>query len=88
VAEPSGTGRSKKLLVELDEPLRRSLEAFCKAHYDAPQVSVVREALKRFIETRLAAEPEMRRRYDAAVAQRRTEVRDTLKVLNLRAEGK
>ena len=74
--------------MELDEPLRRSLEAFCEAHYDAPQVSVVRTALKAFIETRLAAEPEMRKRYEAAVAQGRTEVRDTLKVLNLRAEGK
>lgn len=88
VAESLGTGRSKKLLVELDDVLRQSLEAFCEAHYDAPQVSILRAALKSFIETRLEAEPEMRKRYEAAMAQKRTGVREKLRVLDLHANGK
>ncbi|MGH6897348.1 MAG: hypothetical protein ACREJ5_12520 [Geminicoccaceae bacterium] len=87
MAESLGTGRSKKLLVELDDVLRQSLEAFCEAHYDAPQVSIVREALKTFIETQLEAEPVMRKRYEAAMAQRRTGIRDKLRVVDLNAKG-
>ena len=62
------------------------MEAFCEAHYDAPRASVIREALRYFIETRLTAEPEMRKRYEAAVAQRRTGIRDRLRVLDLQAK--
>jgi hypothetical protein len=39
------------------------LEAFCAAHYRAEKAEVIRRALRFFINTRLAAEPEMRARF-------------------------
>ena len=38
-------------------------EAFCAAHYRAEKAEVIRRALRFFIDTRLAAEPEMRARF-------------------------
>ena len=60
---------AKTLLVELGEPLKTELKAFCEAHYDSSRVRVIREALQVFIKDRLDAEPEMARRYDLALAR-------------------
>jgi hypothetical protein len=56
----------KPLNVHLPEELARRLDAFCEAHYDAPATRVICEALTRFIDERLEAEPQMRVRYDEA----------------------
>jgi hypothetical protein len=50
----------------LPEPLAGDLVDFCEAHYGAPEREVIRSALRAFIDSRLEAEPEMRKRYDAA----------------------
>lgn len=39
------------------------LDAFCAAHYKAEKAEVIRRALRFFIDSRLAAEPEMRARF-------------------------
>jgi hypothetical protein len=39
------------------------LEAFCAAHYRAEKAEVIRRALRFFIDSRLASEPEMRMRF-------------------------
>lgn len=48
------------------EPLAGDLADFCAAHYGAPEREIVRAALRAFIDAQLDAEPEMRKRYDAA----------------------
>ena len=77
----------KKLLVDLGDALYASLEAFREAHYGAPQVAIVRAALKAFIDDRLAAEPEVRRRYEKALARRLGETGDKVRVLEVRRKG-
>ena len=78
----------KKVLVDLDDPLQASLEAFCEAHYGAPQAAVVREALKAFIDDRLAAEPEVRKRYEKALARKLGKMGDKVRVLEVRHKRK
>jgi hypothetical protein len=56
----------KALYVELSEDLSLDLAAFCKAHYNAPQIEVIREALQEHINGRLAAEEALRRRFHSA----------------------
>jgi hypothetical protein len=53
----------KKLLLELPDDLRSDLDAFCEAHYGAPAARILREALRRFIDDQVKAEPELRARY-------------------------
>lgn len=50
----------------LAEPLAGDLADFCSAHYGVSETNIIREALRQFIDARLAAEPEMRKRFDAA----------------------
>lgn len=54
----------------LGEPLDTDLADFCEAHYGAPEVRVIREALRLFIDGRLAAEPELRKRFEEARRKR------------------
>jgi metal-responsive CopG/Arc/MetJ family transcriptional regulator len=42
-----------KFLVSLDQPLAIDLEAFCRAHYGAPRVEVIRHALRDFFKEQL-----------------------------------
>jgi len=46
------------------------LADFCVAHYGAPAIQIIREAVKSFISQRIAQEPELRSRYDAAKRER------------------
>jgi hypothetical protein len=50
----------------LEEPLAGDFSDFCAAHYGAPEREIIRAALRSFIDKQLDAEPEMRKRYDAA----------------------
>jgi len=59
------TGRRGKLF-KLPADLLIELDAFCEAHYGAPQVNIVKEALVEFIKRQLEAEPELRKRFAEA----------------------
>jgi hypothetical protein len=52
--------------LQLAEPLAGDLADFCAAHYGAPEREIIRAALRAFIDSELAAEPELRKRYEAA----------------------
>lgn len=49
--------------IPLPGELAADLEAFCAAHYRSEKAEVIRRALRFFIDTRLAAEPEMSARF-------------------------
>lgn len=69
----------------LDEPLAGDLADFCAAHYGAPEREIYKAALRAFIDSRLHAEPEMRKRYDEAKRARLGG--DTPKIVKLRPSG-
>lgn len=56
--------------LQLGEPLASDLADFCEAHYGAPEIRIIREALRQFIDTRLGAEPEVARRFEEARRKR------------------
>lgn len=62
--------RSKGSRLGLGEPIQGLLADFCAAHYNASERDVVRTALEIFINQRLDAEPEMRKRFDDARKKR------------------
>lgn len=59
-----------KELFDLGDDLSLRLTDFCEASRGAPRARIVREALDEFITEQLAAEPQLRKRYDAARAKR------------------
>jgi hypothetical protein len=61
---------TQKGRINLGEPLDGMLQDFCEAHYKSPQTEIIRAALRAFIENALDREPEMRKRYEAARAER------------------
>jgi len=78
----------QKKLFELGEELRASLGDFCEAHYGAPQSRIVREALQAFIEDQLAAEPELRKRFDWARERRLSKAGQNVRVLEVNPKGR
>jgi hypothetical protein len=74
---PQGDAAFKR---QLDEPVATDLEDFCAAHYGAPAINVVREALKLFITDQLARDPELKKRFDRLREERsnRSERQDSL----------
>jgi hypothetical protein len=58
--------------LQLGEPVATDLEDFCAAHYGAPAINVIREAVTLFIVDQLARDPELRMRFDR-LRQERTE---------------
>ncbi len=61
---------SKGARLELGEPWTSDLADFCAAHYGAPEKHIIRAALEFFIKDRLAAEPEVRKRFEEARKRR------------------
>jgi hypothetical protein len=55
---------SPDILRMLGEPLGTELQDFCAVHYGAPEINVVREAVKTFISEQLAKEPEIKNRFE------------------------
>jgi metal-responsive CopG/Arc/MetJ family transcriptional regulator len=53
----------KQLLVEIPDDLRIDLDSFREANLGATKARVVREALRQYIDNRIAAEPDLRARY-------------------------
>ncbi len=66
---------------QLGEPLAGDLQDFCAAHYNAPASDIIRTALREFIDARLAVEPEMRKRYEAARKARLAGGNDKIRLL-------
>ena len=52
------------------EPLNSDLIDFCEAHRGAPGNRIIQDALRAFIDERLLAEPELKKRFDAARRKR------------------
>jgi hypothetical protein len=61
---------SKGSRLGLGEPWQSMLNDFCAAHYNASERDIVRTALDFFIQNRLEAEPEVRKRYEEARRKR------------------
>jgi transposase-like protein len=49
---------------ELGEPLANDLEDFCAVHYGAPEINVIREAVRNFLDEQLGSEPELKKRFE------------------------
>jgi len=56
--------------INLGEELAARLTDFCEANYGAPQTRVIKEAVDQFISERLKKEPELKKRYEIARAER------------------
>lgn len=64
------TNPSKGVRLGLGEPWQSMLRDFCAAHYNAPERDMIRVALDFFIQNRLEAEPEVKKRFDEARRKR------------------
>lgn len=62
--------------LELGEPLASELTDFCAANYNGSQTEVIREALTEHIQGRLAREPVIKARFDAARQKRLSGIKD------------
>jgi hypothetical protein len=80
--------KRKSILVDLGEALQASLDAFCEAHYGAPQVRIIREAVKAFITTQLDAEPELKKRYEAFFRGTIGQAGDKVTILGIHSKAK
>jgi hypothetical protein len=65
----SPRGDHHRQIFNLPAELLLDLDAFCEAHYGAPRVNIVKEALTEFIGLQLQAEPELKRRFAEARAR-------------------
>ena len=72
----------KKLPLELPDDLALDLAAFSEAHYGAPHARIIREAIRRFIDVQVKAEPLMRQRFNEARALLGKKASDTIRLLN------
>lgn len=57
---------SKAKSYDLGDKVMTLLQNHCAANYGAPEVRILREAVKSFVNNRLQAEPELCKRFDAA----------------------
>jgi hypothetical protein len=64
--ELRGESNWDSLKLYLGQPLGSDLEDFCAVHFGAPEIDVVREAVRTFIADRLAHNPELNKRFDKA----------------------
>jgi len=61
---------SKAKSYNLGDETSSLLQDFCEAHYGAPEVRIIREAVRSFVDQSLCAEPELKKRFEAARRQR------------------
>jgi len=66
----AGRRRSTGSRNPFPEPLNSDFIDFCEAHRGAPGNRIVQDALRAFIDERLLAEPELKKRYDEARRKR------------------
>ncbi|WP_421938124.1 hypothetical protein [Pelagibius sp.] len=67
---------------KLEEPLASDLVDFCEAHRGAPERRIIADALRAFIDERLAAEPELKKRFDEARRKRLGQVEKVVKLVD------
>jgi hypothetical protein len=77
MAPPSQTPKRapKPLYVELSEDQMLDLQSFSKIHYNAPNIEIIRAALREHIAHRLEEEPLLRERFYRAREELREELR-------------
>jgi hypothetical protein len=61
--------------------MEEELQDFCEAHRGAPANRIIQDALRVFIDERLKAEPELRKRFDEARANRLARAGENVTVL-------
>ena len=80
MSRPSKGSRLK--LLGFDEELIERLQDFREGYFGAPEYRIVAEALEHFMRDRLEAEPEVRRRYEAARTARLAAKEPRLRVVS------
>ena len=70
----------------LGEPVGTDLEDFCAVHFGAPEINVVREAVRTFIDDRLARDPELKKKFDKVQQDRSGKQNRTKNRPNLSAD--
>jgi hypothetical protein len=76
-----GRKRTTGSRLALDEPLASDIIDFCEAHRGAPEKRIVADALRAFIDDRLNAEPELKKRFDEARRKRLGQNGDKIRLL-------
>jgi hypothetical protein len=66
----AGRPRTTGKRLAFPDPLASDFLDFRSANYNAAEMEVIREALREHIDRRLDAEPELRKRFDAARRKR------------------
>lgn len=77
----AGRPRTTGKRLGFPEPLASDFLDFRSANYNAAEMEVIREALREHIDRRLDAEPELRKRFDAARRKRLGLNGDKIRVL-------
>ena len=77
----AGRPRSTGSRNPFPEPLNSDLLDFCEAHRGAPGNRIIQDALRDFIDARLKAEPELRKRFEEARAKRMVGAGENVTVL-------
>ena len=78
---PKRSKGSRLAQIGLEEPLLGRLADFREAYFGAPEIRIIKEALEVFIDDRLGAEPEVKKRYDEARKRRMGAGRENIRVL-------
>lgn len=70
------------LYVEFSEDLFLDLSAFCKVHYKAPQIEVIREALREHIDDRINSNPSLRERFIRVRDELKKQIAEPLRLID------
>lgn len=76
--------KSKDAKLQLGEPCAGKLADFCEAMLDAPQKTVIRAALERYIDAELEQNPGIKARYDEARKKRLEQQGQVVKLVTSR----
>jgi hypothetical protein len=66
---PRSAVPATKFLVSLSGPLALDLEAFCRLHFDAPRMEVIRRALESYLREQLSRNSELKREHQRIKAE-------------------
>lgn len=77
-----------KLLLDMPADLALDLSALSEAHYGAPRVRLIREALKKFIELQVAEDHLLRQRFAEAKARLGKSSSETIRLVGVSPRAK